>query len=161
MASLRGSIDLVTPSHYMSRKLYWTLRQNFEARTASYTYGALDVVQVTNLCKYLTSLYVSGWQCSSTHNPGSHEPGPDFADYPMNTVPDKVKQFVTAQLFHDRKQNEERAGMTAEQRLKTRQIDYLVPSIADADAGFGGITSVIKLVKMFIEAGAGGIHIED
>ena len=37
----------------------------------------------------------------------------------------------------------------------------MVPAIADADAGFGGITSVMKLVKMFIDAGAGGIHIED
>jgi len=44
VASLRGSIELVTPSHYLSKKLYWTLRQNFEARTASFTYGALDVV---------------------------------------------------------------------------------------------------------------------
>jgi isocitrate lyase len=33
--------------------------------------------------------------------------------------------------------------------------------IADADAGFGGITTVMKLVKMFIDAGAAGIHIED
>ena len=36
-----------------------------------------------------------------------------------------------------------------------------MPIIADADAGFGGITTVMKLVKMFVEAGAGGIHIED
>ena len=40
-------------------------------------------------------------------------------------------------------------------------MDYLVPIIADGDAGFGGITSVMKLVKMFIEAGVAGIHIED
>jgi len=33
--------------------------------------------------------------------------------------------------------------------------------IADADAGFGGVTSTMKLTKMFIEAGAGGIHLED
>ena len=33
--------------------------------------------------------------------------------------------------------------------------------IADADAGFGGITVTMKLVKLFIEAGAAGIHIED
>lgn len=33
--------------------------------------------------------------------------------------------------------------------------------IADADAGFGGITSVLKLVKMMIEAGAAAIHLED
>lgn len=79
----------------------------------------------------------------------------------MSTVPDKVKQLVNAQLFHDRKQNDERANLTPEQRAKTKKIDYLVPCVADADAGFGGITSVMKLVKMFIEAGAGGIHLED
>ena len=79
----------------------------------------------------------------------------------MNTVPDKVKQLVSAQLFHDRRQNDERAHMTPEQREKTKRVDYLVPCIADADAGFGGITSVMKLVKMFIDAGAGGVHIED
>ena len=37
----------------------------------------------------------------------------------------------------------------------------MTPIIADADAGFGGITSVMKLVKLFVEAGVGGIHIED
>lgn len=79
----------------------------------------------------------------------------------MSTVPDKVKQLVNAQLFHDRKQNDERSQMTTEQREKTKKVDYLVPCVADADAGFGGITSVMKLVKMFIEAGAGGIHLED
>ena len=51
--------------------------------------------------------------------------------------------------------------MTPSEREKNQKIDYLVPIIADADAGFGGITSVMKLAKMFIEAGAGGIHIED
>ena len=51
--------------------------------------------------------------------------------------------------------------MTPEERNKTKKIDYLAPIIADADCGFGGITSLMKLVKMFIEAGAGGIHIED
>jgi isocitrate lyase len=51
--------------------------------------------------------------------------------------------------------------MTKEQRDKTKKIDYLVPCVADADAGFGGITSVMKLAKMFIESGAGGIHLED
>ena len=44
---------------------------------------------------------------------------------------------------------------------KNKKIDYLTPIIADADAGFGGITSVMKLVKLFIEAGTSGIHIED
>lgn len=51
--------------------------------------------------------------------------------------------------------------MTEAERKSKKRIDYLVPIICDADAGFGGITSVMKLVKLFIEAGAAGIHIED
>jgi len=93
--------------------------------------------------------------------PNSHEPGPDFADYPMNTVPDKVNQLVKAQFLYDRRQNEERSKMDKAQRAQTPKVDYYVPIIADADAGFGGITSMMKLTKLFIEAGAAGIHIED
>ena len=51
--------------------------------------------------------------------------------------------------------------MTPEQRKATPWIDYMTPIIADADAGFGGATSVMKLTKAFIEAGVAGIHIED
>ena len=36
----------------------------------------------------------------------SNEPGPDFADYPMDTVPNKVDHQFSAQIFHDRKQKE-------------------------------------------------------
>jgi isocitrate lyase len=51
--------------------------------------------------------------------------------------------------------------MSALERKKKAKIDYLAPMIADADAGFGGLTSTMKLIKMFVEAGAAGIHIED
>lgn len=51
--------------------------------------------------------------------------------------------------------------MTKEERLASKRHDYLTPIIADADAGFGGVTSVMKLTKAFIEAGVSGIHIED
>ena len=42
------------------------------------------------MAKYLTSVYVSGWQCSSTAST-SNEPGPDVADYPYDTVPNKAR----------------------------------------------------------------------
>jgi isocitrate lyase len=41
------------------------------------------------MSKYMKTIYVSGWQCSSTAS-GNNEPGPDFADYPADTVPKKV-----------------------------------------------------------------------
>lgn len=67
-----------------------------------------------------------------------------------------------AQLFHDRKQREERVTtLSKAERAKLANIDYLRPIIADADTGHGGLTAVMKLTKLFIEKGAAGIHIED
>ena len=47
------------------------------------------------MAKYLTSVYVSGWQCSSTAST-SNEPGPDVADYPYDTVPNKARVATVA-----------------------------------------------------------------
>lgn len=66
-----------------------------------------------------------------------------------------------AQLFHDRKQQEARSRLSDAELVKTPQIDYLRPIVADADTGHGGLTAVMKLTKMFVEKGAAGIHIED
>merc|ERR1719161_2699198 len=112
------------------------------------------------MAKYLTTVYVSGWQSSSTAST-SNEPGPDVADYPYDTVPNKVEQLFKAQMFHDRKQFEARRRMTAEERAATPPVDYFNPIVADADTGHGGLTATMKLAKMFIENGAAGIHIED
>lgn len=38
----------------------------------------LDPVQVTQMAKYLETVYISGWQSSSTAS-SSNEPGPDLA----------------------------------------------------------------------------------
>lgn len=66
-----------------------------------------------------------------------------------------------AQLFHDRKQRQERLTTPKAQRGNLQNVDYLRPIIADADTGHGGLTAVMKLTKLFIEKGAAGIHIED
>jgi isocitrate lyase len=39
--------------------------------------------------------------------------------------------------------------------------DYLVPIVADAEAGFGGNLNAFELMKQMIEAGAAGVHFED
>ena len=112
------------------------------------------------MAKYLETVYVSGWQSSSTAS-STHEPGPDLADYPSNTVPTVVEHFFMAQLFHDRKQRELRSRLSEKELAETPTIDYLRPIIADADTGHGGLTATMKLAKMFVEKGAAGIHIED
>ncbi|KAJ2343063.1 isocitrate lyase 1 [Coemansia sp. RSA 2618] len=47
------------------------------------------------------------------------------------------------------------------ERAQLPSYDFLRPIIADADTGHGGITANMKLAKMFVEAGAAGIHVED
>ncbi|KAK8053701.1 isocitrate lyase 1 [Apiospora saccharicola] len=115
---------------------------------------------VTQMAQYLDTVYVSGWQSSSTAS-SSDEPGPDLADYPYTTVPNKVKHLFMAQMFHDRKQRNERVSTPKSARANLANVDYLRPIIADADTGHGGLTAVMKLTKLFIESGAAGIHIED
>ncbi|KAJ7531790.1 hypothetical protein O6H91_14G058600 [Diphasiastrum complanatum] len=157
---LRGSLKQHYSSNEMAKKLWHILKNHQANKTCSRTFGSLDPVQVAQMAKYLDTIYVSGWQCASTAAT-SNEPGPDLADYPMDTVPNKVEHLFFAQIFHDKKQREARLSMTKEQRARTPYVDYLAPLIADGDTGFGGTTATVKLCKMFVERGAAGIHMED
>ncbi|KAI9663934.1 MAG: isocitrate lyase 1 [Bathelium mastoideum] len=156
----RGNLKIEYPSNAMSKKLWKILEGRFQNKDVSFTYGCLDPVMVTQMAKYLDTIYVSGWQCSSTAS-STDEPGPDLADYAYTTVPNKVQHLWFAQLFHDRKQREERLSTPKDQRSTVANIDYLRPIIADADTGHGGLTAIMKLTKLFVEKGAAGIHIED
>jgi len=154
-------------SQNSSSKLYTLLRTLHDHGGYSHTFGALDPVQVVQMAPHLSSIYVSGWQCSSTAST-TNEPGPDFADYPSNTVPNKVDQLVRAQLFHDQKQNYELVSLaitstTTKTTINNNAmaVDYLTPIIADGDTGHGGLSAVMKITKLFIEAGAAGVHFED
>ncbi|KAF5389209.1 hypothetical protein D9757_003476 [Collybiopsis confluens] len=160
VVSKRGTIKIEYPSNVQGKKLFNLFSEHAKHGTPSHTYGALDPVQVTQMAKYLETVYVSGWQSSSTAS-STNEPGPDLADYPSNTVPNKVEHLFMAQLFHDRKQREERSNMSDAELAKTPIIDYLRPLVADADTGHGGLTAIMKLTKMFVEKGAAGIHVED
>ena len=77
-------------SNVQSKKLYALLTKLHQVGGYSHTFGSLDPVQVIQMAPHLSSIYVSGWQCSSTAST-TNEPGPDFADYPMDTVPNKVR----------------------------------------------------------------------
>ena len=160
IVSKRGNLKVDYASNAQAKKLWGILEGRFKNRDASYTYGCLEPTMVTQMAKYLDTVYVSGWQSSSTAS-ASDEPGPDLADYPYTTVPNKVAHLFMAQLFHDRKQRSERLSVPKSQRANMANIDYLRPIIADADTGHGGLTAVMKLTKLFIEKGAAGIHIED
>ena len=77
---------------------------------------------------------------------------PDQSLYPANSVPQVVKRINNALLRRDQIQSVD--GNNA-------RLDYLVPIVADAEAGFGGNLNAFELMKSMIEAGASGVHFED
>ena len=86
IVSKRGSIKQQYANNEMSKKLWNIVENNYKNGQASFTYGCLDPVMVTQMAKYLDTVYVSGWQSSSTAS-STDEPGPDLADYPYVRIP--------------------------------------------------------------------------
>src|SRR5438093_508740 len=76
---------------------------------------------------------------------------PDQSLYPANSVPAVVKRI---------NQTLQRADQIARVEGKN-DVDWFVPIVADAEAGFGGPLNVFELIKAMIEAGAAGVHLED
>merc|ERR1719361_3082646 len=64
VVKLQGTMPLHFTGAKISEKLYAMLRGHQAKGTCSHTFGALDPVQVVQMAKYLTTVYVSGWQCS-------------------------------------------------------------------------------------------------
>lgn len=56
---------------------------------------------------------------------------PSLADYPYDTVPNKVEHLFFAQLYRDQKQRETRMSMSRAERAHELYVDYLKPIITD------------------------------
>lgn len=149
-------VKCVYGSNEMSKRLYFSLREHQKNKTTSFTFGALDPIQITQMTPYLENIYVSGWQ-TSVSSPDNSLIGPDMADYTYSSVPNRVKLLYNTMEFHQTKNT----YLNSIDPQKEPQVTYMRPLIADADNGHGGLTSMMKLTRMFIESGAAGIHIED
>ncbi len=99
----------------------------------------------------LEAIYLSGWQVAADANLAG-EMYPDQSLYPANSVPQVVKRINNALLRADQIQSVN--------KIENKK-DYLVPIVADAEAGFGGNLNAFELMKGMIEAGAAGVHFED
>ena len=98
----------------------------------------------------LNAIYLSGWQVAADANLSGNV-YPDQSLYPVNSVPAVVKRIN--QALHRTDQIESVEGITSR--------DWMVPIMADAEAGFGGPLNAYELMKAMIEAGAAGVHFED
>jgi len=148
---LRGTYKLdYTIAKLMSEKLWHKLNtQDFVAGLGALT-GNQAVQEVD---AGLEAIYLSGWQVAADANL-SGEMYPDQSLYPANSVPSVVKRINNALLRADQIQ-------TVNEVDEVNRRNYLVPIVADAEAGFGGNLNAFELMKQMIEAGAAGVHFED
>ncbi len=115
------------------------------------TMGAVTGTQAVQMVAAgLKAIYVSGWQIAGDMN-SAFQTYPDQSLYPVDSGPNLVKRINNALLRADQIQTHE----------GKKGPFWLVPIIADGEAGFGGILNTFELTKAFIEAGAAAIHLED
>ena len=113
--------------------------------------GALTGNQALQQVKAgLKAIYLSGWQVAGDANTGM-QMYPDQSLYPVDSVPNVVKRINNTLRRADQVNIAE----------GNQPIDFMVPIVADAEAGFGGILNAFELMKAMIEAGAAGVHFED
>ncbi|TWP35584.1 isocitrate lyase [Leekyejoonella antrihumi] len=114
--------------------------------------GALTGNQAVQQVKAgLKAVYLSGWQVAGDANLAG-QTYPDQSLYPANSVPNVVRRINNALLRADQ--------IEFAEGIKTVD-EWVVPIVADAEAGFGGPLNAFELMKSMIAAGAAGVHWED
>jgi isocitrate lyase len=114
--------------------------------------GAMTGGQAVQMVRAgLRAIYLSGWQVAADANLAG-QTYPDQSLYPANSVPAVVRRINNALL---------RADQIAAADGSRDVDDWLVPIVADAEAGFGGVLNAFELTKAMIAAGAAAVHFED
>ncbi|WP_263621497.1 isocitrate lyase [Rossellomorea aquimaris] len=145
---LRGSIDIEHTLAKRGSEKLWNLLHEEDYINAL---GALTGNQAVQQVRAgLKAIYLSGWQVAADANLSGHM-YPDQSLYPANSVPSVVKRINQALQRADQVHYVE----------DDESIDWFVPIVADAEAGFGGQLNVFELMKGMIEAGASAVHFED
>lgn len=146
--SLRGPVDIkYSIAELTSRKLWDSLHEDEPVRALSSMLPDQGKQQVR---VGLKAIYASGWQVAAGANTYLNM-FPDQSIYPPNSMP----TFTTYQnnvLLQAQKIDHSKGDNTT---------DYLVPIVADIEAGFGDVIQTLELTKNMIQAGAAAVHLED
>ncbi|WP_313816555.1 isocitrate lyase, partial [Citricoccus sp.] len=153
VVKLRGRVqEEHTLARRGSEKLWEQLTSEHAEGSYTNALGALTGNQAVQQVKAgLRAIYLSGWQVAADANLSGHT-YPDQSLYPANSVPQVVRRINNALMRAD--QIEFAEGVQTVE-------DYLVPIVADAEAGFGGPLNAYELMKSMIASGASGVHWED
>jgi isocitrate lyase len=145
---LRGTVQIDhTLAALGATKLWRLLESEPYVAALSAISGGQAVQQVR---AGLKAIYISGWQVAGDMNT-SLETYPDQSLYPADSVPRLVERINNALLRAD--QLDALNGKNG--------TDWVVPLVADAEAGFGGLLNAYELMKHMIQKGAAAVHFED
>lgn len=148
VARLQGSL---TQEHTLARRGAEKLWEALHNNEYVHALGAVTGNQAVQMAKAgLKAIYLSGWQVAGDGNSAA-ETYPDQSLYPYDSVPKIVKRLNNALVRADQVDYSEGKS----------DVDYFLPIVADAEAGFGGPLNAYELAKHLIEAGAAGMHYED
>jgi isocitrate lyase len=152
---LRGSLAVEQSIAAAGASRLWDL---LNRRDYVHALGAMTGGQAVQMAKAgLEAIYLSGWQVAADANL-SEQVYPDQSLYPANSVPAVVRRINNALRRADQIQwSEAMAAADTASEL----IDYFLPIVADAEAGFGGPLNAYELMRSMVEAGAAGVHWED
>ena len=145
---LRGTVQV---EHTLARLGAEKLWARLNSEEYVHALGALTGNQAMQMAKAgLKAIYLSGWQVAADAN-NAGQMYPDQSLYPADSVPAVVRRINSCLM---------RADQVAHVEGKD-DIDWFLPIVADAEAGFGGVLNAYELMKGMIEAGAAGVHFED
>jgi isocitrate lyase len=148
VVALRGSIHVEHTLARVGAERLWALLNEGGHVNAL---GAMTGGQAVQMAKAgLRAIYLSGWQVAADANL-SGQTYPDQSLYPADSAPALVRRLNNALLRADQIAATEGGD----------GVDYFLPIVADAEAGFGGALNAFELMKAMIEAGAAGVHYED
>lgn len=153
VAKLAGSLPIQHSLAENGAKKLWQLLHSEDYVPTLGTFTGNQAVQQVKAG--LKAIYLSGWQVAADAN-NSGNMYPDQSLYPADSVPAIVKRINKALQRADQIQTMEK--LSGED---TTDLDFFVPIIADAEAGFGGQLNAFELMKGMIEAGAAAVHFED
>jgi isocitrate lyase len=119
-------------------------------------FGAISAGQAMQQAKAgLEAVYLSGWQVAADGNT-SETMYPDQSLYAYDSVPTMVRRINNT--FKRADEIQWGRGINPGDK---EFIDYFLPIVADAEAGFGGVLNAFELMKNMITSGAAGVHFED
>jgi isocitrate lyase len=153
---LRGSVQ---PEHTFARRgaeKLWELVNGKAKKGYVNAFGAITAGQAMQQAKAgLEAVYLSGWQVAADGNT-SETMYPDQSLYAYDSVPTMVRRINNTFKRADEIQWGRGVNPGDEE-----YVDYFLPIVADAEAGFGGVLNAFELMKNMIGAGAAGVHFED